>query len=366
MSEHDNQALIVSRDDLRQCKIISAALAEPAVGEALLKIETFGLSSNNITYLALGDVLPYRDIFPVPSETAAKDWCSAPVWGVARVLESKSPHVEKDDRVYGLFPASRFVTLDPTEPTPGGFRVERPHVPAQLAFYQQYGVLGRDPFFLPGQEELMAVMRPLFLTGLLLDDYFRETRFAGAERVVVSSAASKTAFGFAFAFQRSGGAELVGLCSARSRDSASRFGLYDRMVVYEEIDNLTTDPSTAYVDISGSAAIRKRLEDQLGDALQLSISVGLTHWADGNYGGSQDQLAARSETFFAPGWFARRVKQEGQAFFGQLLSGWSAQVTGADRHFAVARESGANALVESFLSLVDGRADPDRALVHDL
>jgi len=363
---NNNSVLIVNRDDLRQCGVLPTAISKPGDGDALLRIETFGLSSNNITYLALGDTMPYREFFPVRDESMGAGWCCPPVWGVGNVVESKSPTLNTGHRVYGFFPAARFVTLKPAEATPGGFRVERSHIPRKFALYHQYGVLGRDPFFLPEQEEMMVVMRPLFLTGLLLDDYLREVEFGGASRVFVSSAASKTAYGFASAFSRSRGAELIGLASLASRDAAQGFDFYDRVVVYEEIDSLATDPPTIYVDISGSVAIRQRVVDHLEDGLKLIVSVGLTHWADGNYGSGDKEVGPRAEAFFAPGWSARRMREQGPAFLGGLLAGWQGQMEHVDRHFVVARESGSDSVVASYCAFAEGRIDPNRAVVHDL
>lgn len=366
MNESSNDVLIVGRDDLRRCEVHRVAVPETGDKEALVQIETFGLSSNNITYLALGDSLPYRQFFPVPEELPAEGWVCPPVWGVASVLESNSALLNGGEKVYGFFPAARFATLRPVEATTAGFRVERPGIPAQLAFYHHYGVLGRDPFYLPEQEAMMVVMRPLFLTGLLLEDYLRETGFAGAERVAVSSAASKTAFSFSSAFRRSGGAELVGLSSVAGRAAAEGFDVYDRVVVYEEIDSLAADRPLVYVDISGSVAIRQLMKSHFGDTLRLILSVGLTHWADGHYGSEHAADEVPAQVFFAPGWSTRRVKQKGRAFLAHLVTGWREQMASVDNHFRVTREAGADAVAASWRAFAEGRIEPNLALVHNL
>ena len=42
------------------------------------------------------------------------------------------------------------------------------------------------------------LLRPLFLTSFLIDDFLADNHFFGARRVVFSSASSKTAYGTAF------------------------------------------------------------------------------------------------------------------------------------------------------------------------
>ena len=59
--------LLVDRADLRRTTLVDAdpdvALAE---GEALLAVESFALTANNITYGAAGDMIGYWKFFPAP------------------------------------------------------------------------------------------------------------------------------------------------------------------------------------------------------------------------------------------------------------------------------------------------------------
>ena len=53
--------ILVDRKDLRRTKLVPAEGAglELADGEALLAVESFALTANNITYGALGDAFGY-------------------------------------------------------------------------------------------------------------------------------------------------------------------------------------------------------------------------------------------------------------------------------------------------------------------
>ena len=63
--------LEVRRDDLAAARLVTEALPPLEPGEALMRVERFGLSASNVTYGALGDRLGYRRFFPA----------SEPGWG---------------------------------------------------------------------------------------------------------------------------------------------------------------------------------------------------------------------------------------------------------------------------------------------
>ena len=58
-------------------------MPEPGAGEALLALERFGLTSNNVTYAVMGDAMSYWKFFP-----AEEGWGRIPVWGFAHVAAS--------------------------------------------------------------------------------------------------------------------------------------------------------------------------------------------------------------------------------------------------------------------------------------
>src|ERR1044072_9301523 len=54
----------VKRDDLRQCRIVDSKPPELEPGQALLRVDTFGMTANNVTYGVFGEALSYWDFFP--------------------------------------------------------------------------------------------------------------------------------------------------------------------------------------------------------------------------------------------------------------------------------------------------------------
>jgi NADPH:quinone reductase-like Zn-dependent oxidoreductase len=355
----DNPTLVVHHQEPLKHEIQQLPARALGDGEIALRIDKFGLTSNNVTYAVLGHPLHYFKFFPVEGP-----WSALPVWGLATVLASRFPGVSEGARVYGYFPAARETTLRVAATTQLGFRVDRPELPPQHALYGQYTLLDRDPLYLAAQEELMLVMRPLFMTGLLLADYLSVSQRMGAESVLISSAASKTSYGLARALQAAGQGKVIGLASERSAAAARALGFYDTIVSYDELASLDPARTAVYVDVAGSVPVRQALAGRLARSLRGIIAVGLTHWSDGVFGG--EGLSVPVETFFAPGWSARRQKEAGASFFGQLRTGWLAQMESAQQHFKLVRKEGSAALSEAFDTLVQGRAAPEEAWVHTL
>ena len=69
---------LVKLGDLRECRVAASELPELEPGQALLRVETFGLTANNITYAVLGEMMSYWDFFP-----AEDGWGRVPMWGFA-------------------------------------------------------------------------------------------------------------------------------------------------------------------------------------------------------------------------------------------------------------------------------------------
>ena len=94
--------LLVDRKDLRHTTLVPAdpdiALAD---GEALLAVESFALTANNITYGAVGDQVGYWKFFPAPDGLGR-----IPVWGFARVVRSSAADAPVGLRLFGYWPMS--------------------------------------------------------------------------------------------------------------------------------------------------------------------------------------------------------------------------------------------------------------------
>jgi uncharacterized protein DUF2855 len=107
---------LVARDDLRNCRIVESEPPEVGDGQALLRVDTFGLTSNNITYAKFGDAMSYWNFFP-----AEEGWGRVPVWGFAEVAASSRDDLAEGVRVYGYLPPSTELLVTPQRVGPHGF-----------------------------------------------------------------------------------------------------------------------------------------------------------------------------------------------------------------------------------------------------
>ncbi len=85
----------VDRGDLGHWRTVERDPSPLAQGEARLRIDRFGFSSNNVTYAVLGHLFHYWDYFP-PSAADTPDrtpWGRVPAWGFAEVIETRSADV---------------------------------------------------------------------------------------------------------------------------------------------------------------------------------------------------------------------------------------------------------------------------------
>ena len=136
---------LVKRDDLRECRIAESELPELEPGQALLRVETFGLTANNITYAVLGETMSYWDFFP-----AEDGWGRVPMWGFAEVEQSEAEGVEPGTRLYGYLPPSSHLVVTPADADERGFVDGSPHRAALPSAYQRYLATEADPFYRAG------------------------------------------------------------------------------------------------------------------------------------------------------------------------------------------------------------------------
>jgi Protein of unknown function (DUF2855) len=366
--------LFINRSALDQARLgpdpdapAARALRE---GEVRLVVDHFALTANNITYAAFGEAMKYWQFFPAPD---ASEGC-LPVWGFATVSESRCEGVAVGRRVWGYFPAGTHLVVTPGRIRATGFVDAAQHRAELAAAYQQYGFTDADPGWKPELEGLQAVLRPLFVTSFLIDDFLADNDFFGARQLLLSSASSKTAYGTAFclALRRGqpGAPRIVGLTSPGNQAFTESLGCYDVVLRYGDIDSLAATVPTVYVDFSGDAPLRREIHGHFDDTLMHSSSIGGTHWQA--LGSGSGLPGPRPQLFFAPAQIKKRTAPPpegwGAEIFNQRLgAAWAAfivQVSDAREPWLqlVEREGGA-ALVAAYLALLQGRADAREGLM---
>jgi Protein of unknown function (DUF2855) len=341
--------LRVRRNDIAVCEL---AEGEPvredlADEEAQLLVERFALTTNNVTYAALGDQLGYWRLFPAPD-----GWGRVPAWGYATVIASRSPALAEGRRVFGLVPMAARLTVRPAA-HPLGFVDAAPHRAGLSPVYNQYLAVEGEG------DDVALVMRPLFGTSVLLDLALSDAGFDGAGTVVLTSASSRTAYGLAHLL-RGRPVQTVGLTSASRREWVEALGLYDAALAYDDLDRLAAPGGAVLVDFAGDRALLRRVHEQLGDALVRSVVVGFTHR---RLKSDEAPLPGPAPAFFfAPDEMERR----GRALGPRYAEAWESFAPVVRRMLRVERITGGEQLVRVYRDLVAGRADPAVAHVASL
>jgi Protein of unknown function (DUF2855) len=353
-------AFLVKRDDLRESRIVASEPLQPAPGQAVLRVEKFGLTANNITYAVFGEAMSYWNFFP-----AEAGWGSVPMWGFAEVEQSAADGLEPGARVYGYLPAASQLLVKPVAVSADGFIDGAAHRAELPAAYQSYTRTDTDPFYRSDSEELQMVLRPLFFTSFLIDDQLSEDGLIERGAIVISSASSKTAIGLAFQLAQREGVEVIGLTSPRSAAFVEGLEIYDRVVTYQDIDALERAPAS-FVDIAGDADVRAAVHNHYRDQLLYSMAVGVTHWED--FGDGKARLPGpRTLFFFAPERVGKRAKEWGGAGLqSRLADAWHPFCAWAGGWLEIVGGEGFEAVQSTYLEVLDGRVEPTLAHVLSL
>ena len=327
-----------------------------AQGEAVLRLDRFSLTTNNITYAAFGEAMDYWRFFP----TGEPDWGHMPVWGFADVAASTVEGVEPGQRFYGYFPIASHFVMRPVRVSQRGMYDGARHRAELVSAYNFYTRCATDPVWRADLENLLALFRPLYLTSFLCADYMQDNGLFGAQQVVVSSASSKTAYGTAFDLAGQG-VPVLGLTSGRNRAFTEGLGCYDGVAAYAEVESLPADRPTLYVDYSGDPEMRARVHRHFGDRLVHDCFVGSAHNTD--FIADQDLPGPKPQFFFA----ALQVKkrnadwgpQEMNRRFAEAQARFFARAGDPQRPWVRVVEShGLDAAGRITADLASGRADP--------
>ena len=120
------------------------------------------------------------------------------------------------------------------------------------------------------------LLRPLFFTSWLIDDFLRDSDMFGAGTVSSRARPARRRAGSRSCSRATAAAEVVGLSSARGAEYARSIGVYDAVLTYEELEDLPAGRAV-YVDMSGAAAVREGVHRRYGAELAHSAVVGATH-----------------------------------------------------------------------------------------
>lgn len=353
----------VEKSALTETRTHDDALPALGDGEVRLKIESFSVTANNITYAVIGDMFGYWNFFP-----AQGDYGIVPMWGHAVVEESKHPDIAVGERVYGYLPMGSHLDVLPGKISAGGFTDMAAHRQPMSPVYNQYSRLAADPEHDPANEAERMLFGPLFKTGFLIEAMFRREGWFGAQNLIMTSASSKTSMGLAsVAKDLSPDIRRIGMTSPGNVDFVRGTGLYDDVIAYDNVGSLPRATSVS-VDFAGNSNLLRGIHEVLGEMLKCSCLVGATHvdarGANSAGGGGGDMPGPKPILFFAPDHAVATVQELGPKGFGEAVGrSWKNFLSTVDGVVVIDERHGLHAAAHAFVETLEGRADPQIGII---
>jgi len=349
----------INRGDFRALRIVDTPSAPLEAGQARLAIDRFGLSTNNVTYAVVGDMLSYWDFFPAsaPTDDDPTSWGRVPVWGFATVVETRSEDVAVGERLFGYLPMSEELVVSVGSAnafTVADVSAHRAHLPNA---YNSLRRCATDPSYAEATADLQMLLYPLFFTSFVIDDFLEDNGDFGAERLIISSASSKTALGAAL-LAKGRGVTVVGMTSAANRAFTEAVGVYDEVVTYDEVGELAVVPS-AYIDVAGNQSVLAAVHGHLADVLVHSMIVGDTHWDDSPALEPAPLPGPRPAFLFAPTQIAKRTEDWGtEELNRRVADAWNRFIAWVPSWLTLEHRGGAEAVRSLFVDLLENKIDP--------
>jgi len=359
----------VRKDELGSTRFIDLPAPDAVAlgaGDVLVKVDVFAFTANNVTYAVFGAAMKYWDFFPAgPGEE--EDWGRVPVWGFGDVVRSNVDGIEVGERLYGYFPMSSWLVIHPVNLSASSLSDGSAHRAHLHPVYNSYQRIAADPGYRKEHEPHQMILRPLFTTSFLIDDFLADEDFFGAQQVIVTSASSKTSLALAHQLHalRGDAVKVVGLTSRSNVGFCEDLGTYDTVLAYDDLERLDADVPAVSVDMAGNSAVLRRIHEHFDSNLRYSCLVGGTHWDQ--RGGGGPMPGPDPQLFFAPDRIAKRMKDWGGADYNARLgAAWLAFVDASGDWLKVERAAGREAVEKVYLEVLGGGVDPARGLLLSL
>jgi hypothetical protein len=349
----DRQTLEVRRDNWRETRVVSEPMdGELAENEVLLRADRLALTANNISYAASGDALGYWGFFP-----AEAGWGRIPAMGWGDVVASAHPEIEAGERVWGFFPFSTHLKILAGKVSAGQFHDISPHRADYAPVYAQFDRASANPIYETAREDQDSLLRGLFMTSWLVEDFMDVNRAFGGRACLITSASSKTSIALGHCVKQRGELASIGITSAGNVAFCESLGCYDQVVTYGEIASLDADQAVVMVDMAGSARVLSDAHHYFGGNMNYSCRVGATHYEE--MGAVEGLPGATPEFFFAPGHIQTRSKELGATELMMRLGGaYVGFRKFCDNWLKVERSCGPEAVARVYQAVLAGKTDP--------
>jgi len=343
----------VRKDNWAETRIFSHSMAtELAPNQVLFKVARQALTANNISYASSGDSLKYWEFFP-----AEAGWGRIPGMGWSEVIASAHPDIAVGERVWGFTPYSTHHKILAGKVNKFSFSDVSDHRGGHAPVYCQFDRAATNPIYEPQREDQDSLLRGLFMTSWLVEDFIVTNNFFDAQVCLITSASSKTSIALGHSVKRRGKLRSIAITSASNIAFCQSLGCYDSVIGYQDIADLNAAEAAVVVDMAGNAKIISELHQHYADNIKHSCRIGATHYSEL---GSVDGLpGALPQFFFAPSHVRARSAELGAEQLMQLLStDYAGFRRFCDSWMKVVPSYGAQSMDDIYQAVLAGRADP--------
>ena len=344
MPTYSDRQFLVNKKEITKHIFQEVNTSELVEDEAILKINQYAFTSNNITYAVVGEMMKYWNFFP-----AEEPYGVVPVWGYAEVIASKNEKMKVGDTYFGYYPMRKYLKVEPSKVTDHGFLDGAAHRQEMAALYNQYE---KSPV-----NEYLPIFRPLYGTSFLSYHFNKKQDFFGAKNVILTSASSKTALGQAFLLSENKEEDqktIIGLTSEKNKSFVEQTGFYDLVLSYDEINQLPQE-DTMLVDMAGRGEVINQVFAQLREHFKYASMIGLTDW-------QADRTKIKfpnAKLFFAPHIAVDFGKEWGQKeLWGRILKSLQSFIMTSKDWITLKKIHSHEELANLYDEMIQGKVDP--------
>ncbi|CAA0119113.1 Uncharacterised protein [Halioglobus japonicus] len=346
------KTLEVRKDKWAETRVLEEPLStDLGDNEVLLRVDRFALTANNISYAGAGDLLGYWGFF-----SAEDGWGRIPAMGWADVIATAHPDVAVGERVWGFFPFSTHLKILAGNVRADQFQDVSAHRMEYAPVYARFDRASANPIYDIDREDHDSLLRGLFMTSWLVEDFMHTNGSFGASSCLITSASSKTSIALAHCVKNRGEMRTVGLTSPGNVAFCESLGYYDTVLTYDAIASLDASEPVVIVDMAGSATVLSDVHHHYGDNMKHSCQIGATHYEEM---GPVDNLpGAKPEFFFAPSHIQTRSADLGaEQLMINMGTDYVAFRAASDSWLTMQHGYGAEAVERTYQAVLAGTAD---------
>jgi hypothetical protein len=343
----------VRKDSWTETRIFSQSMStQLAPNEVLFKVDRQALTANNISYISAGDSLKYWEFFPTE-----EGWGRVPGMGWSEVIASAHPDIQVGERVWGFTPFTTHHKILAGKVNQFSLSDVAVHRVGHAPIYCQFDRASSNPVYEQPREDQDSLLRGLFMTSWLVEDFIATNNFFDAQVCSITSASSKTSIALGHSVKRRGQLRSIGITSPGNVAFCESLGCYDTVICYQDITDLNGAEGAVVVDMAGNAKVLSALHHQYADKLMHSCLIGATH--QGEMGSVEGLPGAKPQFFFAPTHVRARSAELGAQQLMQLLgTDYAVFRRFCDGWMTVVPSYGVEAIDKTYQAVLAGRADP--------